>query len=148
MWKIERIMSVRRSTGGEVSALVRWAGNHSHTWEPLESFPGDELKTGVIGRRPKRRRLERLANAVLGYPPPRPDPRPARERVQLVRGQTEERSHFFRLVRGSDARVFKCGRKRWLISLGTSRRRVAEDGYGTGDDSESERGDERVEPVR
>ena len=70
MWKIERIMSVRRSTGGEVSALVRWAGNHSHTWEPLESFPGDELKAGVIGRRPKRRRLERLANAVLGYPPP------------------------------------------------------------------------------
>ena len=124
---MERVLEIRRNPGGEVRALVRWAGSHPDTWEPLVSFSGDGLRDGVIGLRPKRRRLERMANAVLGSPPARAGSRPARVRVQPTRGMGDVSPFFARLVRGSDARVFRAGRKRGLISLGTSRQHLQED---------------------
>ena len=68
-----------------------------------------------------------MANAVLGSPPARAGSRPARVRVQPTRGMGDVSPFFARLVRGSDARVFRAGRKRGLISLGTSRQHLQED---------------------
>ena len=119
VWKVERVLSVRRLRVGGVQALVRWAGEHPDTWEPLTSFSGDGLRPGVTGLHSKRRRIERLANATLGAPPREAAQRPARGRVQPSRGSAGV-SFFKRLVRGTDARVGIIGGKLRLLSTGTS----------------------------
>ena len=122
VWKVERILSVRRLRVGGVQALVRWAGEHPDTWEPLTSFAGDGLRPGIIGIHSMRRRIERLANAVLGSAPRKSTQRPARSRTQPSRS-TEGVSLFKRLVRGIDARVGYFGGKLRLVSTGTSAQR-------------------------
>ena len=121
LWKVDRVLGVKRLRVGGVQALVRWSGEHPDTWEPLSSFSGDGLGPGVIGLHSKRRRLERLATATLGAILPDTSQRPARMRTQPVRGEAEG-EFFRRLVRGTDARVATFRGKRHLVSVATSHR--------------------------
>ena len=120
LWKVERVLSVKRLRVGGVQALVRWAGEHPDTWEPLASFAGDGLRSGVIGLHSKKRRIERFATATLGASPRMTQQRPARRRTQPTRTTTEGETHFRRLVRGRDARVASVGGRVLSVSVGTS----------------------------